>query len=537
MQHIVARVLIFVAALVHSHVQGVEYKWENATLVPNPLKRPLVVCLPVMSAGVLEWSTTMKSYFTAGGEWTRPNVTHPYVLRDNGTFPSLSVGYQPGDALPLSSNVGFAPDVIKLIVDILGPEWRYGIELRNYGEGKSNMVRTLAGDCDFAIGTYVSYPNRFLGGGQECNRTACPLWSPSTGHFTPHELQPYLCCMDFGASYLNEGLSLIMSVPEDNEATVMIRTLQSPEIINWLAILLLGIVAMGCLVAELERRNKDSPFHSDNFVDGSSEGAWWALVTTTTVGYGDLHPTTTMGRSLAMLWMLIGLLATGTVVGTIASAIIEHHQDLSVLTLENMADKTVLTSPHYNHYFPSPSGVNFVDYYRSCIDHQNPDFCRVEKLATGEVDAIFYKTPTLLALRRQYTELADYPISDRLVKRSLGPVIPTSSPIRPYLNSALGRLRGGIRQADYEAAHSRWFGNPDEPLPDHTSNPFHVELIWTTVALVCTVIAYWVAAGRCGYRCEQRLSGGEVGALDGDGNGREGGVGGSEFATAEQKVR
>ena len=136
---------------------------------------------------------------------------------------------------------------------------------------------------------------------------------------------------------------------------------------------------------------QDSPFHSDNFVDGSPEGAWWALVTTTTVGYGDLHPTTTMGRSLAMLWRLIGLLATGTVVGTIASAIIEHHQDLSVLTLENMADKTVLTSPHYNHYFPSPSGVNFVDYYRSCIDHQNPDFCRVEKLATGEVDAIFYK--------------------------------------------------------------------------------------------------------------------------------------------------
>src|SRR5699024_9963037 len=37
------------------------------------------------------------------------------------------------------------------------------------------------------------------------------------------------------------------------------------------------------------------------------DGLWWSIVTTTTVGYGDLSPETGMGRLIAMVLMLVGI--------------------------------------------------------------------------------------------------------------------------------------------------------------------------------------------------------------------------------------
>lgn len=54
------------------------------------------------------------------------------------------------------------------------------------------------------------------------------------------------------------------------------------------------------------------------------DGLWWALVTITTVGYGDLYPVTETGRLIAAAVMIGGIALLGVVTATLASWIVER---------------------------------------------------------------------------------------------------------------------------------------------------------------------------------------------------------------------
>ena len=65
------------------------------------------------------------------------------------------------------------------------------------------------------------------------------------------------------------------------------------------------------------------------------DGIWWALVTVTTVGYGDITPLTTPGRVVAGGLMFIGLGLIATVTAIVSAKFItnyvDHHTNDDVL--------------------------------------------------------------------------------------------------------------------------------------------------------------------------------------------------------------
>ncbi|MGL5416096.1 MAG: potassium channel family protein [Clostridium sp.] len=54
-----------------------------------------------------------------------------------------------------------------------------------------------------------------------------------------------------------------------------------------------------------------------------SDSLWWSFVTTTTVGYGDISPTTDLGRIIAGALMILGIGFIGMLTGTIATFFIK----------------------------------------------------------------------------------------------------------------------------------------------------------------------------------------------------------------------
>ena len=62
---------------------------------------------------------------------------------------------------------------------------------------------------------------------------------------------------------------------------------------------------------------------------------WWALVTVTTVGYGDITPMTTVGRFVASALMFVGLGIISSVTAIISVKFIQnfvdHHTNDDVL--------------------------------------------------------------------------------------------------------------------------------------------------------------------------------------------------------------
>jgi voltage-gated potassium channel len=64
----------------------------------------------------------------------------------------------------------------------------------------------------------------------------------------------------------------------------------------------------------------------DLTVSSVGDALWWAIVTVTTVGYGDVSPKTPEGRLIAVALMLVGIGVISALTATIASFFVEQDQ-------------------------------------------------------------------------------------------------------------------------------------------------------------------------------------------------------------------
>jgi voltage-gated potassium channel len=76
-------------------------------------------------------------------------------------------------------------------------------------------------------------------------------------------------------------------------------------------------------------------------IQSVGDAFWWAIVTATTVGYGDLSPKTTEGRMIAVALMLVGIGFISILTATVASLFLDQDKRDAARDLERLEERLV----------------------------------------------------------------------------------------------------------------------------------------------------------------------------------------------------
>jgi len=72
---------------------------------------------------------------------------------------------------------------------------------------------------------------------------------------------------------------------------------------------------------------------------GFGDGIWWAVVTASTVGYGDIAPSTVLGRVIAVLLMLVGIGLMSTLAASITSYFVQQSANTETKDLADRLER------------------------------------------------------------------------------------------------------------------------------------------------------------------------------------------------------
>lgn len=93
----------------------------------------------------------------------------------------------------------------------------------------------------------------------------------------------------------------------------------------FLSVLIVAVVLLGTVMYVVE--------HGENGFESIPQSVYWAIVTITTVGYGDITPVTTMGKIISSIIMMLGYALIAVPTGIVAAELtkqkdedIFHHQ-------------------------------------------------------------------------------------------------------------------------------------------------------------------------------------------------------------------
>ena len=92
-------------------------------------------------------------------------------------------------------------------------------------------------------------------------------------------------------------------------ASADLRAILRTNGLQWVLVVATVTITVGGLVV----------WGMDPSIATPGDGIWWAVVTSTTVGYGDLSPTEPVARAVAVVIMIVGVGTIGMLTGSIAT--------------------------------------------------------------------------------------------------------------------------------------------------------------------------------------------------------------------------
>ena len=256
--------------------------------------------------------------------------------------------------------------------------------------------------------------------------------------------------LDFSHSFFESGLQIM--VPTESGSLLgevllkAVAIIFSRELLIGVAVFLFVLLAAAHIMWLLERRH--NPQFPKGYPQGLWQSIWWAVVTVTTVGYGDKTPKGTIGRLFGLVWILAGYFVFAYFTASVSSTATVRKLHGTINGPEDLFGKRVAT------VHKSTAAEYLSEQGLSAYELED-----VEKvyhlLETGKVDAVVYDAPVLQHYASQKAKGKVQVVGLIFKEKSYGIALPRKSDLRDRINIALLQL---VETGEFEEVNNKWFG-------------------------------------------------------------------------------
>lgn len=193
--------------------------------------------------------------------------------------------------------------------------------------------------------------------------------------------------LDFSHPFYTTGLGIAIPLRHRAAWLEVVGKLFSWQFASIILLLAGLLLAVGLLVWFFERHRNPNMFGGKPS-RGIGESFWWAAVTMTTVGYGDVVPRTLGGRIVGLIWMFAGVIVISSFTAAIATSLTINSISQAIRSPSDLRHRVVATIAD------STSAKYLAFHHITARDY--PDMhAALQAVADHRVDAIVYDTPIL----------------------------------------------------------------------------------------------------------------------------------------------
>jgi ABC-type amino acid transport substrate-binding protein len=237
--------------------------------------------------------------------------------------------------------------------------------------------------------------------------------------------------VDFSDAYYTSGAVIVVPAQKAGQSWFRVaRRFFSLEFLQVIGLLILLWLIAGVAVWLFEgRRNRE--MFGGGPAKGVAQGIWWAAVTMTTVGYGDLAPKTAGGRIIGVIWMFAAIISISGFTAAISSSLtvgelsgkVRGIHDLTTARVGTVADSSAEA-------YLAKKGIKQVRSFG------NPEE-GMKSLVDQTIDAFVFQGPIVKHLAKNEFPGRVEVLPGTFDHHYIGMAVPPGSALREPLNRAL----------------------------------------------------------------------------------------------------
>jgi len=220
-----------------------------------------------------------------------------------------------------------------------------------------------------------------------------------------------------------------------------------------LGTLIVGIFALllllGVVIWLIERPGRSGKPPPEDSVVTLRDGLYWAVVTMTTVGYGDKTPKTPLGRLVAVVWMLSSVALVSLLSASLVSRLTAERVENSSIRAESDLTGKKLAA------VAQSSGAEYLDELHLKYEKYDNLVEALSSLANGQSNAVVNSVGAL-----QYLVAARFAQVIRVPRVLLAPAfmaiaLPDNSPLKKPIDRALIKITAS---PEWKSVEELYFG-------------------------------------------------------------------------------